>query len=213
LPGKETFRKEILNRLKSTEREAFILEGLKGAALLRSSSLWSGCQTLFVFLSMNTEIDTMPVIKAAFEDGKKVFAPKADLKDSGELVFCQVFSPDGPWKKGAFGILEPEDHECIQADPDCTIMQKNIITHAELDNFPVLILTPGLAFDREGNRLGRGKGYYDRFFDKLDKENKRYMAIGFCMDFQLEKKVPAGDYDKKVHGVLTGKNFCFFRKI
>ena len=208
--AKETFRKETLKRLKDIEREAFYLEGLKAATLLHDSYLWPECQVLFIFLSMNTEIDTKPIIKTALRDGKKVFAPKVDSKFESNLAFYPVFSPDGPWTRGAFGILEPESHECTEAVPAFTTSQKIQVHTSGIDNFPVLILTPGLAFDREGNRLGRGKGYYDRFFAKLDKEGREYTAIGFCMDFQLAEKVPASEHDKKMHGVLTGTELLIF---
>ena len=71
-------------------------------------------------------------------------------------------------------------------------------------DFPTLVLTPGLAFDREGRRLGRGAGYYDRFFAELDKDSREYTALGLCMDFQIVEKVPVEPNDKKMDGLLTG---------
>jgi len=76
---------------------------------------------------------------------------------------------------------------------------------AESEDFPALILAPGLAFDNEGNRLGRGGGYYDRYFAELNSGGFQYTAIGLCMDIQIVANVPMGRNDKKVNAVLTGK--------
>ena len=187
--SKEELRALIKERLKNTPEKEFAAQGGYAAALLRSSPLWSQYKTILLFLSMNGEIDTWPLLEAALEDGKKVFAPKTEAKN---LVFCPVLSADGPWHTGPFGIREPLSPAEAPAR-----------YRADAADFPALILTPGLAFDTEGRRLGRGKGYYDRFFAELDMEEKQYYAIGLCMDFQLVDAVPAAEYDKKVRSILT----------
>ena len=188
--SKEELRALIKERLKNTPEKEFAAQGGYAAALLRSSPLWSQYKTILLFLSMNGEIDTWPLLEAALEDGKKVFAPKTEAKN---LVFCPVLSADGPWHTGPFGIREPLSPAEAPAR-----------YRADAADFPALILTPGLAFDREGNRLGRGGGYYDRFFAGLDAAGMEYFALGFCMDFQLVEKVPAKMTDKQMHGILSG---------
>jgi len=132
---------------------------------------------------MKYEIDTQPLLEAALKDGKSVFAPKVQAE---KLIFCRIFSPHGPWHKGSFGIREPASGEGIAAE------------------FPALVLTPGIAFDRDGKRLGRGGGYYDRFFAELDKGRREYFALGLCLDSQLVNRVPVMPHDKKMDGLLTG---------
>lgn len=184
-PGmtKGALRGEIKSRLKAVSVEEFRVQGLAAAALLRSSSVWSCFRTVFLFLSMNFEIDTLPLFEAAVEDGKKVFVPKAA---DNRLAFFSAARADGPWQKGSFGIREP-----VTGEP------------ARHKDFPALIITPGLAFDRNGNRLGKGGGYYDRFFAGLDAERGRYAAIGLCMDFQVVERVPTDEKDKKIDYILT----------
>jgi 5-formyltetrahydrofolate cyclo-ligase len=80
---------------------------------------------------------------------------------------------------GNFGILEPSGDEGEKFNPD---------TSAE-----TLVLVPGLAFDHAGNRLGRGKGYYDRFF--ADLRLRAALKIGVCWKLQLVDAVPARDHD------------------
>ena len=80
---------------------------------------------------------------------------------------------------GDFNILEPQN-EVYEGDYD-------------------LIIVPGVAFDKDGNRIGRGKGYYDRFLSKhLD-----IKRIGICFDFQLIERVPTEDNDIKMHEIIS----------
>jgi 5-formyltetrahydrofolate cyclo-ligase len=189
---KHALRGNIKKLLKCTSGEQFRIQGERAAALLRSSPLWSRYKTIFLFLSMNTEIDTQPLFEAALNEGKKVFAPKIEAAD--RLVFYSVSSVSSPWNEGPFGIREPAK-----------------LSVAEAGDFPAIIITPGLAFDKDGNRLGRGGGYYDRFFAELDNAGRKYSAVGLCMDFQLVEKVPAETHDKKMDGVLTGKELLNIR--
>ena len=193
---KETLRGKIRSRLKTTPREAFCKQGAEAAILLCKSPVWSRYRTIFLFLSTHTEIDTQPLLEAALKEGKTIFVPKvgADAKSDDKLVFHRILSGDGPWRKGPFGIREPAGGRSPEG-PD----------------FPTLILAPGLAFDRGGNRLGQGKGYYDRFFAELDSENRRYTALGLCMDFQLVSQVPGEENDKKMDGLITGEELVILK--
>jgi len=83
-------------------------------------------------------------------------------------------------KKGAFGILEP--------------ISRDIVPPEDID----LFIVPGVAFDYLCNRMGRGKGYYDRFLSNIDKP-----TIGLCFEFQLMKYTPHESHDKKMTIVLT----------
>ena len=181
---KEILRNEIKKRLKDTTPEDFRCQGDSAAALLKTLQIWASYKTIFIFLSMKGEIETQSILEAALSDGKKVFAPKTE---ADRLVFYPVLSTHGPWHEGPFGIKEPSGG-----------------IPASTEDFPALILTPGLAFDKEKRRMGRGKGYYDRFFAELDSESREYCALGLCMDFQFVEKVPVDEFDKKVNCLLTG---------
>ena len=65
-----------------------------------------------------------------------------------------------------------------------------------------LTLVPGVSFDREGNRLGRGKGYYDRLLPKLSSYN-----VGICFGFQISEKIPCESFDRKMDAVLSEKGW------
>ena len=190
---KETLRGKIKSRLEETSPEEFRTQGKSAAELLRSSPVWPCYETIFLFLSMNSEIDTRSLLEAALEDRKKAFAPTVEGE---KLVFRPILSAEGPWKRGAFGIREPSG----------SVEQATA-------SFPALIVAPGLAFDRDGNRLGKGKGYYDRFLKELETGGRQYAALGLCMDFQIVERVPVKENDKKMDYLLTKNELKDIRKL
>lgn len=82
--------------------------------------------------------------------------------------------------KGAFGIMEP--------------ISRDIVPPESID----LFIVPGVAFDFDYNRLGRGKGYYDRFLSDIDKP-----VIGLCFDYQLIASIPHEAHDKKMTLIIA----------
>ncbi len=67
---------------------------------------------------------------------------------------------------------------------------------------PVLVITPGLGFDSKGNRIGRGKGYYDRFFHALEKNGIPYTSVAVCFSSQVLPDIPTTENDVKVDQVI-----------
>ena len=97
----------------------------------------------------------------------------------GEDMLIKPFSTKEELKQGSLGIWEPD-------------------TQKEYLNSIDLVIVPGVAFDRNKSRLGRGKGYYDRYFI-----NKRIVKIGVCFDFQLLESIPIDSFDIKMDKVVT----------
>jgi 5-formyltetrahydrofolate cyclo-ligase len=191
--SKQTLRGIIKARLSTLPPEDFPAQGAAAAAKLRESPYWDRYETLLIFLSLPREIDTRPLLDAALGAGKKIFAPRVEasgggVKSRGDLAFYRIFSSGGPWAPGPFGIREPGALAAPLAAAD----------------FPALVIVPGMAFDGQGGRLGRGSGYYDRFLAGL--EGRDYRAIGLCMSCQLVAKVPVEKWDKKMDEICTGAN-------
>jgi 5-formyltetrahydrofolate cyclo-ligase len=131
---------------------------------------------------MKDEIDTEPLVKAAFEDKKAVFVPKII---GNSLHFFRIADLNS-LETGAFDVREPRGGVEL-TDKD----------------FPVYIVTPGLAFDRNGRRLGRGKGYYDRFFAEIDQRGLSYLSVGLCSTERIVDEVPSTAFDKKMDVVIA----------
>ena len=74
-------------------------------------------------------------------------------------------------------------------------------------HLPDIVLVPLLAYDYRGNRLGYGKGFYDRYLFKLIKSNKKIETIGIAFTFQKYKKIPTSKFDFKLNNIFTEKGF------
>ena len=140
---------------------------------------WQEAGTLLLYYPLADEVDVRPLIKNAYDSGKKVLLPVV----KGEELELRLYEGEASLKEGTFGIMEPtgplfapENYDEIQ-----------------------LAIIPGMAFDAAGHRLGRGKGYYDRLLPKL----KAARLTGICFPFQLLDEVPAEVHDIPVHEVVA----------
>jgi 5-formyltetrahydrofolate cyclo-ligase len=160
---------------------------------------------MLIFLSIPQEIDTSPVLELALEGGKRVFAPRLEGEN---LVFCRLRSAAGPWERGPFGIREP-GRDNAGASPPVSSQASGPVSGREAPlsaaDFPALVLVPGLAFDSAGRRLGRGRGYYDRFLAELEAAGRPYRTLGLCTACQLVPEVPVDGWDKKMDCLCTGE--------
>jgi 5-formyltetrahydrofolate cyclo-ligase len=131
------------------------------------------------YVSVQNEVDTRQLIEYALRVGKKVFVPVT--QGSGVMGFQEILSLDN-LRSARFGLLEPEHDVGLMIEPD------------DLD----LVIVPGIAFDRRGNRLGFGGGYYDRFFERCNATR-----VGLAYAFQVVDDIPAEDHDEKMDWVVT----------
>lgn len=135
-------------------------------------------ETVGLFLSLGTEIDTGPLIGAARVAGKKVAVPVV-FPERNRMRFALLSEGRERMKKNSYGILEPAYP--VWAD--------------RLD----LLIVPGSAFTRQGDRLGAGAGYYDRFLA----DHPRLKSVGLCFDEQMAVWLPNAKHDRRVRAVAT----------
>ncbi|AEF84008.1 5-formyltetrahydrofolate cyclo-ligase [Treponema primitia ZAS-2] len=193
---KQELRKTLRKQLAALPPETYRDEGKRGAGFMAGYPAWRDTDTVLLFLSAPGEIETDPLLDLAFSQGKKVFLPRVE----GEIArFFHIRSAEGPWSVGAFDIREPliDEHNPPEEFPAPGKTGKS-------GGAPALVVVPGMAFDRQGNRMGHGKGYYDRFFAKLDDLKIPYGMVGFCLEQQVLPDVPVEPWDKKMHAICTG---------
>ena len=145
----------------------------------RIRPMLSKANTIVAYYSLADEVDTHSLLDELVADGKTVYLPK--VIDSETMVLCR-YTGIGSLEKGAFGIMEP------------------VGKRKPADERTDVVLVPGMAFDGKGNRLGRGKGYYDRFLSSLS--FPRPLLIGVCFDFQKVDVVPTEPCDVSVDVVV-----------
>jgi 5-formyltetrahydrofolate cyclo-ligase len=174
---------------------AAVLRGIDAADLAARSALaagrlaeteaWRRADTVLTFLSMPRELDTSAVIAAARAEGKRVAVPRIEGDDLRFLVLPRG-SDNLP--RDRWGIPEP--------DPSWQAL--DLARAAQ-----VLVAAPGLAFDRQGNRLGRGRGYYDRFVAGARAAGKSITVIGICLSEQIVGAVPCETHDQVLDAIVT----------
>jgi 5-formyltetrahydrofolate cyclo-ligase len=135
-------------------------------------------RTVTAYLSFGSEIPTGELIAALDTEGKRVGVP---VVRDGEMVMV-AFRPGDATERSEFGMPEPVAGEDIPP--------------LEVD----ALVIPGLAFDREGFRLGYGGGFYDRY---LRRTRPDALGIGICFPEQLVDDVPHGDADEPVNRIVT----------
>lgn len=143
----------------------------------------SGC--IMLYWSCHNEVRTHELVRSALKEGKKVVLPRCDTKHR-QIYPYRIRDVAGDLEPGAFGILEPKDEA------------GGLVDLSEIE----MCIVPGIAFDPEGNRVGRGLGYYDRFLRGLDEKAK---TIGLAYGFQIVNKIYPTDRDASMDKVVTQK--------
>ena len=135
---------------------------------------------VLLYLSKGSEVDTWKVFARALAEGKEVYAPRC-LDGEGTMGFFQVTSPQ-ELLQGRFDLWEPDPRRCAPWRR----------------REGALCLVPGIAFDRQGYRLGYGKGYYDRFLAGFSGT-----AAGLCFRELALERLPRGPQDRRVDVLVT----------
>ena len=130
---------------------------------------------IFIYNSFKNEVYTKELIQQLYKSNN-IFLPRID----GNNMYAVKLSKRSIFQTNSFGIQEPSSPP------------------ANIDNF--ICILPLLAVDENGNRIGFGKGYYDRFL-----ENKNCIKIGLCYDFQIIKGIPHESYDIPLDIIISEK--------
>jgi 5-formyltetrahydrofolate cyclo-ligase len=190
---KNRLRKKMKELLRGVDEAVNTAEGIEAAARLSGTEEWKRYRRMLLYVSMKDEFDTGPLLARAFAEGKEVYAPRTE--GDSVMRFYRIPGADGTWSIGAFDIREP---------PVCTEE-----TRFRPGDGPAFIAIPALAFDRKGNRIGRGRGYYDRFFAALP-EGGDFFLCGYCLSMQVIDKVPAEAFDRRVDALCTAREYLRF---
>ncbi len=156
---------------------------------------WKEADYVCCFLSMPDEIETGPLIDRAMQEHKSVFVPRIEGDD---ISFVALDKGWRGWERDAWNIPVPPAH--LEAVGPLFFLESR-----------TLFLVPGLAFDGFNRRLGRGKGYYDRYIAGMDEnvrasrqtEYRMPTLVGIGLVFQVVPEVPADEHDRILDSVIT----------
>ena len=197
---KSDFRRMMKKRLAEYEKDFLkVRKDAESAYLMfTESQLYRDSRTILAFMAMGCEMDTRAVIQKALSDGKRVAVPRIIPGDDCQMDFYFLSATESLEKqleKSDWGIFEP----------------KETLEKLDSGKLPILslLLVPGLAFSRSGARLGRGKGYYDRYIEKLYAQKSMIhlpvALVGWGFEMQVFDEVPIDDHDAMLTHLVTEK--------
>jgi len=138
---------------------------------LLSEPHFARAQTILLYSALKDEVPTRQLLDRLVSEGRTILLPKVISATAMEL---RLYSKPAELQQGAFGIMEPTGEQFTD--------------YAQID----VAVIPGMAFDREGHRLGRGRGYYDRFLSRVP---FNIYKIGLCFPWQMVDSVPCESTD------------------
>lgn len=159
-------------------------QSLEAVNRLETLDLFKQAERIALYHALPGEVETADFIEK-WAEKKTIFLPVVEGND----LSLHPYRGKHSLQSGAFGIMEPGREEpCRLEDID-------------------LMIVPGIAFDRQCNRMGRGKGYYDRLLTTLS-----IPKIGLCFSFQLVDEIPMESFDIPMDGVVTDKEIIKYGK-
>ena len=167
----KTKRKSVENK---AEKDSLVAQNLLSLDEIKKAD------TVSCYISLDDEICTDEIVRVLLDSGKSVGAPYC-VDNNGNMDFYYITDFDD-LRIQSFGVREPVIEKCKKV--------------TSFDN--TIIILPGLCFDSNGNRLGYGKGYYDRFL-----QIHSLISVGLCYNSLIVKKVPTDMYDKKADIIVT----------
>ncbi|MBA5236026.1 5-formyltetrahydrofolate cyclo-ligase [Pectobacterium aroidearum] len=143
-------------------------------------------ESVAVFLSFDGELDTSPLIQQLWQQGKRVYLPVLHPFRAGHLLFLR-YAPDTELVRNRLKIMEPRLDVC------------QVLPLPQLD----ILLTPLVAFDHQGQRLGMGGGFYDRTLQYRNQMSRGPYPIGLAHDCQQVDALPVESWDIPLPEIIT----------
>lgn len=205
---KSKLRKEIRTKI----RDWISLNDLESVSKslcdkILSLDEYKNSDVVLAYIPMKNEAGCVPAVLDALGKGKVAAVPKCFPETSGMdfYVLKNELPLESQLECGSYGIREPRNFlERIDFDNSADYEDKNPGKTKKIPmNARIFVIVPGLAFSKDGKRLGKGKGFYDRFFEKLEKNGyKNIFLCGLCLPCQISSDVPCGEFDREVDLVL-----------
>lgn len=178
---KKLLRKKVEALKKSYTNEELVIRSIEVQSVIEITGVFQSAKNILIYNGMNDEVQTLDFIDR-WKNEKNFYLPVV----SGDDLFFKRYISSSSLEKSDYGIWEPTGD--------------NFTDYKTID----LIIIPGVAFDRNKNRLGRGKGFYDRFL-----KNVEAPKMGICFEFQLLDKIPVKTNDIKMDYIVSENDFIW----
>ena len=222
--SKKVLRQEMRSLLRSKEASQIHSESRQVWNRVFENPVYQKARSIGIFLSMTHEIQTRPFLRMCCRDRKQIYVPRVganfeqpdmemyrvhydyeDQDSSSQTYYSDDTTPlfYDTWPTNKWKIPEPPEEIFLQEPPATS-----------LD----LVIVPGLAFDTSGNRLGQGKGYYDRFLAKLQSQAEDtsafpyLLAVGLSGQLLVDREIPHDSYDYRMDSVAVPEQLLVIGK-
>lgn len=176
---KEEIRKAIRLQKRALQQEEMELQGKQIFHQITKFQDYQTAGLIFTYMSYNQEVDTTHIILDALASGKQVAVPKVEGR---EIVFYYIESLE-QMVPGYQGILEPKSQRVA------------------VPEHGMFMIMPGLAFSTQGQRIGYGGGFYDRYLDQYHEES--FVTCAVAYDFQVFDSLPSEEFDQRIDYIIT----------
>ena len=173
---KKTLRREIREKKRAMSEEEILSRSERLGELFAATEAYRNAKSVYGYLPYNQEVRTVPMLHKALDDGKRVAVPKV-YGDTMKFLWLDDLTQV---EKSEMGIPEPVADEPVA------------------DDRTALVLMPGVAFTKNGDRMGYGGGYYDRFLS----DEPNHPTVALCYEFQVMETLPTEEFDIPVDLVL-----------
>ena len=173
---KKELRRQIREKKRAMTEDQIVTASARLGELFLNCPEYKSAKTIYGYLPYNQEVRTVPMLEQAMRDGKRVAVPKC-YGDQMRFIYMDDLSKV---ENGYANIPEPIADEPVANDKTA------------------LVLMPGMAFTADGNRMGYGGGFYDKFLAA----EPDHPTVALCYDFQMVDYIPTDDYDIPVDRVL-----------
>ena len=184
----QTLRNQLRQQIRKTRANLTALQQQQAEDSITQQALAlieeRNAQHIALYISFDGEISTDKLIKTLWAQNKYVYLPVLHPFNPNHLLFLR-YLPDTPMLKNKFGIWEPK------------LNVQNVLPLDELD----ILFTPLVAFDKQGNRLGMGGGFYDRTLQNW--QNSSFIPVGLAHQCQQVEQLPTEVWDVPLHQILV----------
>ncbi len=179
---KRKLREIYREKREALKKEEVLTKSILASSLFLKDEIYKSINTIMLYVPLKNEISTKEIIEKAYADGKKVAFPVTNPK-TFEITPCYA-EKNSAFCKGTFSVNEPKEKD-----------------FTDINNID-LVIVPGVAFSKKGERIGFGKGCFDKLL-----ENYKGIKVGFCYDFQVCSEIEAEKHDVRMDYILTEKEF------
>ncbi len=185
---KKSLRTSILARRNTLSHEERYQKSMLITRKLFDLEEFHKLSSILFYVAARSEVQTEDMIKQAIKQGKRVLVPITDTENK-RLFISELHDFDIELAKGAYGIMEPME------------IYQRFVSLSEVE----MIIVPGVAFDRQGYRIGYGGGYYDRMLESIPQKHKdtKVCLVGVCFECQLIDAIPIESHDMAVEIIIT----------